>query len=317
MVEVEELSKWFGPNCAVDNVSFSVDKGAVLGFLGPNGAGKSTTMRMITGFLKPDGGTVRIGGHDIQEAPTEARLGMGYLPENAPAYGDMTVNAFLRFVGSLRGIAGGDLAAAVDRVVDTCFLHQVRHQPIDTLSKGYLHRTCFAQSIIHDPDVLILDEPTDGLDPNQKHEVRNLIKRMGEQKVIILSTHILEEVDAVCSRVIVIDNGKLVANGTPDELRRRSPHAGSVVIGLANVDYASVKGPLEGVEGVDKLVCLAEADGNCSMRALPTEKGRDGLSERLAAAIRKASWQETELHTDPGRLDEVFREITSFEGGKA
>src|ERR1041385_4990331 len=196
MIKVENLAKFFGPKRAVDGVSFSVERGEVLGFLGPNGAGKSTTMRMITGFIPPSGGTVSVGGFDIVEHPIEAKRLIGYLPENAPAFTDMTVYGFLNFAAEIRGLRGDAKTRAVNRAVEMCVLESVLHQSVATLSKGYRHRTCFAQSIIHDPDVLVLDEPTDGLDPNQKHEVRSLIKRMGEKKAIIFSTHILEEVDA-------------------------------------------------------------------------------------------------------------------------
>ena len=203
-----------------------VERGEVLGFLGPNGAGKSTTMRMITGFIPPTEGTVAIGGFDISEDPISAKRLIGYLPENAPAYADMTVHSFLSFAAELRGLRGDDMKKAVHRAVEMCFLESVIYQSVDTLSKGFRHRTCFAQSIIHDPDVLVLDEPTDGLDPNQKHEVRGLIRRMGERKAIIFSTHILEEVEAACSRAIIIDRGQIVANGTPDQLKLKSEEIG-------------------------------------------------------------------------------------------
>src|SRR5436309_5580776 len=226
MIKVHNLAKTFGTKRAVDGVSFSVDRGEVLGFLGPNGAGKSTTMRMITGFIPPTDGTVTVGGFDVVEHPIPARRLIGYLPENAPAYTDMTVQGFLMFAAEIRGLTGDARKRAVNRVVEMCFLESVIHQSVETLSKGYRHRTCFAQSIIHDPDVLVLDEPTDGLDPNQKHEVRQLIRRMGEKKAIIFSTHILEEVDAACSRAIIIDRGKIMANGTPQELKQRSDLTG-------------------------------------------------------------------------------------------
>src|ERR1044071_1186367 len=221
MIRVQNLTKNFGPKVAVNGISFSAEKGEVLGFLGPNGAGKSTSMRMITGFIPPTAGTITVGGFDIVENPIPAKRLIGYLPENAPAYTDMTVQGFLGFAAELRGLRGDAKKNAVRRAVEMCFLESVLHQSIDTLSKGFRHRTCFAQSVIHDPDVLILDEPTDGLDPNQKHEVRNIIKRMGEKKAIVFSTHILEEVEAVCSRAIIIDRGKVVANGTPEELKAR------------------------------------------------------------------------------------------------
>jgi ABC-2 type transport system ATP-binding protein len=223
MIKVENLVKSFGAKLAVNDVSFTVERGEVLGFLGPNGAGKSTTMRMVTGFIPPTAGRITVGGYDVVESPLPAKRLMGYLPENAPGYADMTVHGFLNFCAELRGLQGDARKRAVHNVVEHCFLENVLYQSIDTLSKGYKHRTCLAQSLIHDPDILIMDEPTDGLEPNQKFEVRNLIKRMGQNKAIIFSTHILEEVEVVCSRVIIIDRGRIVANGTPQELKARSP----------------------------------------------------------------------------------------------
>jgi ABC-2 type transport system ATP-binding protein len=220
MIRIENLVKTFGAKRAVDGISFSVERGEVLGFLGPNGAGKSTTMRMITGFMPPTSGRVTIGGHDVADSPLEAKRLIGYLPENAAAYPDMTVRGFLEFAAEMRGLKGAARKKAVGRVVELCFLGAVLRQSIDTLSKGYKHRTCLAQALIHDPEVLIMDEPTDGLDPNQKHEVRNLIREIGRSKAIVFSTHILEEVDAACTRAIIIDRGRVVASGTPDELGR-------------------------------------------------------------------------------------------------
>jgi len=220
MIKIESLVKTFGAKRAVDGISFEVARGEVLGFLGPNGAGKSTTMRMITGFMPPTSGKVTIGGHDVVESPLEAKRLIGYLPENAAAYHDMTVLGFLGFAAELRGLKGGRKKQAIDRVVQLCFLGGVLRQSIDTLSKGYKHRTCLAQALIHDPEVLIMDEPTDGLDPNQKFLVRNLIREIGRSKAIVFSTHILEEVDAACTRAIIIDRGRIVASGTPDELGR-------------------------------------------------------------------------------------------------
>lgn len=223
MIKVEQLTKSFGGNLAVDQLSFEVAKGEVLGFLGPNGAGKSTTMRMITGFISPDSGRASVCGFDVAESPIAARQRLGYLPESAPCYEDMTVLSFLRFAADIRGIDGADRKQAIRRVVELCHLDRVLGQTIATLSKGFRHRTCLAQAIIHDPEVLILDEPTDGLDPNQKHELRTLIREMGANKAIIFSTHILEEVEASCTRAIIIDRGRIVANGTPDELKAQAP----------------------------------------------------------------------------------------------
>jgi ABC-2 type transport system ATP-binding protein len=220
MIKVEHLTRTFGPKTAVDDVSFEVARGEVLGFLGPNGAGKSTTMRMITGYIPPTGGRVAVCGFDVAAQPIEARRRIGYLPESAPSYHDMSVSAFLGFAAEMRGFGGEAKKRAVAKAVETCFLESVLHQTIDTLSKGFRHRTCLAQALIHDPEVLIMDEPTDGLDPNQKHQVRNLIRELGKTKAIVFSTHILEEVDAACTRAIIIDRGRIVANGTPDELGR-------------------------------------------------------------------------------------------------
>lgn len=221
MISVRDLHKQFGARHAVKGVSFEVKKGDVLGFLGPNGAGKTTTMRMVTGFLTPTSGTAVINGFDILENPVAARRNIGYLPENAPSYGDMTVEAFLRFIAEVRGFRGRERDAKTDAALDRCFLTQVRNQPIETLSKGYRQRTGFAQAILHDPPVLIMDEPTDGLDPNQKHVVRNMIRQMASEKVIVLSTHVLEEVEAICTRVLIISSGQLVADSTPAELRKQ------------------------------------------------------------------------------------------------
>src|SRR5712671_1951731 len=262
MIKVQNLAKDFGAKRAVDGVSFSVDRGEVLGFLGPNGAGKSTTMRMLTGFIPPSEGSATVGGFDIVEQPIEAKRLIGYLPENAPAYTDMTVVGFLNFTAEIRGLRGDAKKKAVNRAVEMCFLEAVLHQSVETLSKGFRHRTCFAQSIIHDPDVLVLDEPTDGLDPNQKHEVRGLIKRMGEKKAIIFSTHILEEVDAACSRAIIIDRGRIVANGTPQELRQKSDWAGAVTLRVTGVNAATVNQKLSQIStGRKAAIVKEEASG--------------------------------------------------------
>jgi len=221
MLEIRNLTKHFGPLVAVDGISFRVDRGEVLGFLGPNGAGKSTTMKMATGFLTPTSGTAVICGHDIQEDPLGAKRRFGYLPEGAPAYPDMTPAGFLAFVAEVRGIPAERRAQRIQEVVELVHLEKVLHQRVDTLSKGFKRRVGLAQAILHDPEVLILDEPTDGLDPNQKHEMRLLIKQMAKNKAIVLSTHILEEVEAVCTRAIIIARGKVLFDGTPAELVER------------------------------------------------------------------------------------------------
>ena len=309
MIQVRDLKKNFGPKTAVNGISFTVERGEVLGFLGPNGAGKSTTMRMITGFIPPSEGAISIGGHDIVENPLPAKRLIGYLPENAPSYSDMSVSGFLHFTAELRGLRGDAKKKAVHRAVEMCFLENVLHQSVETLSKGYRHRTCFAQSIIHDPEVLILDEPTDGLDPNQKHEVRTLIRRMGEKKAIIFSTHILEEVEAVCSRAVIIDRGRIVANGTPRDLKMRSEQAGAVTIGLVDGNGESVAAKVRQVAGVERVTVLGERP--LRVRAFPKKNsGSDDIARALAELAKKESWPLQELHVEEGRLDEVFRSIT-------
>jgi ABC-2 type transport system ATP-binding protein len=309
MIKVQDLVKTFGTKRAVDGVSFSVERGEVLGFLGPNGAGKSTTMRMITGFIPPTAGSVSVGGFDVVENAIPARRLIGYLPENAPAYTDMTVSGFLNFAAEIRGLRGDAKTRAVNRVVEMCFLESVIHQSVETLSKGYRHRTCFAQSIIHDPDVLVLDEPTDGLDPNQKHEVRGLIRRMGEKKAIIFSTHILEEVDAVCSRAIIIDRGRIVANGTPLELRQKSDWAGAVTVRVSGIASSALKDKLGQLSPVKRVNVVSEENGGVTVRVYPRGSSPNGA---LARSISEAAqgWRIEELHTEEGRLDEVFRSIT-------
>jgi ABC-2 type transport system ATP-binding protein len=308
MIKVHNLVKDFGTKRAVDGVSFSVERGEVLGFLGPNGAGKSTSMRMITGFIPPSGGTVTVGGFDIVEHPIEAKRLIGYLPENAPAYTDMTVHGFLSFVAEIRGLRGDARKRAVGRAVELCFLQGVLHQSVETLSKGYRHRTCFAQSIIHDPEVLVLDEPTDGLDPNQKHEIRELIRTMGQKKAIVFSTHILEEVDAACTRAIIIDHGKIVANGSPEELRHKSEWAGAVTLRVNGINAAALNQKLAQLPTVKRLTILKEEATRVTARIFPKTSANGALASSIADAAQ--GWRIEELHTEEGRLDEVFRSIT-------
>ena len=318
MIKAIDLHKHFGHKHAVNGISFSVAKGEVLGFLGPNGAGKSTTMRMITGYLHPTSGDVTIDGVSVAEKPEIAKKYLGYLPESAPLYTDMAVSSFLGFCAEMRGLRGRAIKEATDRVIERCFLEKVRHQSIDTLSKGYRHRTCLAQSLIHDPEVLILDEPTDGLDPNQKHEIRSLIKEMGRTKAIIFSTHILEEVEAVCTRAVIIDQGKIVADGTPAELLQRAPTAGHIRFRVRGFSGASVASEIQRVGVCGGVETLEAGDGVFDGRAMPRKAGQ---SAELAVAIydlcRNRGWILESLNEETGRLDEVFRRITSADTGKA
>jgi gliding motility-associated transport system ATP-binding protein len=312
MIRVENLTKAFGPRLAVNGLSFTVQRGEVLGFLGPNGAGKSTTMRMITGFIPPSEGHISVGGYDMLRDPLPAKRLLGYLPENAPAYADMTVRGFLTFCADLSGLRGDERKKAVHRVVEMCFLEAVLYQSVDTLSKGYRHRTCLAQAIIHDPDILVLDEPTDGLDPNQKHEIRGLIRRMGERKAIIFSTHILEEVEAVCSRVIIIDRGRIVASGTPQELKGRSDLRGAVVLAVRGATGAQLTERLATIPNAREARIVKELDGEVWARIYPRNGGPEARNGELVRNVLAAanSWQVEEVRTEEGRLDEVFRNIT-------
>jgi ABC-2 type transport system ATP-binding protein len=312
LVEADRLRKTFGHIVAVDEISLKVAKGEVLGFLGPNGAGKSTTMKMLTGFLEPDAGTARICGISVSERPKEAKALIGYLPEGAPAYGDMTAGAFLRFIAEIRGFDGSEKAKRVAAAVERTGLERVVEQPIETLSKGFKRRVGLAQAILHDPAVLIMDEPTDGLDPNQKHHVRSLIAEMAKDKAIIVSTHILEEVEAVCTRAVVIDRGRIVADGTAEELQRRMPYHNAVAIKVdaAHVDaVASALGSLSGVQQVER---GAIQNGHAQLRAIP--KGGSMIAPEVAAILSERSLPVAELYVERGRLDEVFRKITSEEG---
>jgi len=304
-IEIENLAKHFGEIKAVDGVSFSVAKGEVLGFLGPNGAGKSTTMKMITGFLAPTRGTVRVCGHDVLTDPIAVKANLGYLPEGAPAYADMTPDSFLRFIADIRGLSGAEKNYAVDSAAERARITHVMFQPIETLSKGYKRRVGLAQAILHNPPVLILDEPTDGLDPNQKHEVRTLINEMAHDKAIIISTHILEEVNALCTRNVVIANGKIRFDGTPQALEAMSRYHNAVCVSVANVDNETLQSFVKSLEFVSSVEALVAERG---LRVYPNN-GKQ-ITAELSQAIRDNNWQIDSLYAEHGRLDEVFRTIT-------
>jgi gliding motility-associated transport system ATP-binding protein len=314
LIKTDRLTKRFGEILAVDGVSLSVEKGQVLGFLGPNGAGKSTTMKIVTGFLEPDAGLVRIGTFDMSVNPIEAKRHIGYLPEGAPAYADMTPRSFLRFIAEVRGFDGSAREARVATAADRTGLDGVMDQSIETLSKGYKRRVGLAQAILHDPDVLILDEPTDGLDPNQKYQVRALIAEMAPEKAIIVSTHILEEVEAVCSRAVVIDRGRIVADGTAEELQRRLPYHNAVSIRVSAETIDELKAALSMVEGVEKIEDIGRANGVVHIRAIAKQNGQ--IATEVAAAIRAKSLSVDEMFVERGRLDDVFRQITTSDTAK-
>ncbi len=309
MVEINNLHKTFGPIVAVDGVSFSVRKGEVLGFLGPNGAGKSTTMKMITGFLTPTSGTVRICGYDVQEEALAAKTRIGYLPEGAPAYDDMTPASFLTFIGEMRGYRGETLKRTVSETVEKVNLQSVVDQPIETLSKGFKRRVGLAQALLHDPEVLVLDEPTDGLDPNQKHEVRTLIRAMAQEKAIILSTHILEEVHAVCSRAMIIAKGKVVFDGTPAELEGQAPMHNTVLVTIRGVEPAIVHERFMTVKGVKKVEDQGKDGDLVQLRIYPDDG--QWILPNIGQYAREQGWEVRELYLDRGQLDDVFRLLTT------
>ena len=305
MIEICHLGKEFGHFKAVDDLCFSVAPGEVLGFLGPNGAGKTTTMRMVTGFIAPSSGTVSVCGHDIQSDALRAKRLMGYLPEGAPAYGDMTPQQFISFVANIRGLRGAVKKKRIDTMVAELALETVLHRPIETLSKGYKRRVGLAQALVHDPQVLVLDEPTDGLDPNQKQQVRELIQRIAADKIILVSTHILEEVSSVCTRAIIISGGKLVADGSPRQLQARSRYHGAVTLSVS---------PVEGIyQALSELPGVAQVSVDTEHAGRFTLFPQDGADILLAVSGLASSrgWQIDELRLESGRLDEVFRALTA------
>ena len=309
MIVVDALSKQFGQFQAVDEISFEVQRGEVVGFLGPNGAGKSTTMKMLTCYLPPTSGNAEVNGFSINSQRLQVQEQIGYLPESAPSYNEMQVEEFLSFIGEVRGYTGAELRRRVGRVLELTSLQEARKQIIDTLSKGFRQRTCLAQALIHDPPVLILDEPTDGLDPNQKHEVRELIRRMSEERTILVSTHILEEVEAVCTRALIISEGRLVGLGTPDELLSQSIYRNAITLSVSGVNAETLLEDLNGLEQVYSVERLDDMpNGAITVRVFP--KDRESISSELEKFLKKKKMSIEQFFVERGRLDEVFRKLT-------
>ena len=315
MIEIEGLTKHFGGRAAVAGIDLKVGKGEVLGFLGPNGAGKSTTMKMVTGFLTPTKGRVSVCGHDVETDTIAAQKAIGYLPEGAPAYGEMTPRQFLAFIARVRGYEGAAIKERVDAAVAKTDLDPVLDQPIDTLSKGFKRRVGLAQAILHDPPVLIMDEPTDGLDPNQKHSVRDLIRAMAKEKAIIVSTHLLEEVEAICTRAVIIDRGRVVADGTPAQLLARSRHHNAVTLVVPAKDAAGISGKLRTIPAIATVEQAVVGENTVQLTAFP--KGGALLIEDIGRMAADDEWEVKELYAEPGRLDEVFRAITTHDAARA
>ena len=309
MIVVDALSKQFGQFQAVDEISFEVQRGEVVGFLGPNGAGKSTTMKMLTCYLPPTSGNAEVNGFSINSQRLQVQEQIGYLPESAPSYNEMQVEEFLSFIGEVRGYTGSELRRRVGRVLELTSLQEARKQIIDTLSKGFRQRTCLAQALIHDPPVLILDEPTDGLDPNQKHEVRELIRRMSEERTILVSTHILEEVEAVCTRALIISEGRLVGLGTPDELLSQSIYRNAITLSVSGVNAETLLEDLNGLKQVYSVERLEDMpNGAITVRVFP--KDRESISSELEKFLKKKKMPIEQFFVERGRLDEVFRKLT-------
>ena len=306
MITIEGLTKRFGLLTAVDNISLSVGRGEVLGFLGPNGAGKSTTMKKLTGYLPITSGRASVCGFDVVSDAIKAREKIGYLPEGSPLYGDMSCLLFLNFVAEIRGYRGAQVKDKVNIAIERLELESVINKPIETLSKGFKRRLGLAQSILHDPDVLILDEPTDCLDPNQKHQVRGLIKDMASEKAIIISTHLLEEVAAVCSRAIIISEGKIVFDGTPDDFAARSSIHNAVTIRLTGEDLDRVGNEIESMEDVHRIETINETG---VLRLIP----KDGavIVEKVSLLMREKGFKVDEIFVERGHLAEVFRDLTN------
>jgi ABC-2 type transport system ATP-binding protein len=306
MITTKHLSKRYGEKLAVDDLTFTVTPGEVLGFLGANGAGKSTTMRMIAGFISPSAGEVSVCGHDIETAPVAAKSCMGYLPEGAPSYGEMTVAEFLDFVADIRGLTGANRRQRRGVVIERLGLEPVIDQVIETLSKGFRRRVGLAQALIHDPQVLILDEPTDGLDPNQKHEVRRLINELSKDKLVIVSTHILEEVHEVCTRAIIIAYGRIVADETPGALEARSRYHHAVSLRFEKAEQLAAAS--REIAALAEVAAVESNERDLRLTAVP-HPGSNALPA-VSAIIAKNNWEVPELHLESGRLDEVFRSLT-------
>ena len=310
MIALENLSKRFGDFLAVDAINLSVARGEVLGFLGPNGAGKSTTMKMVAGFLPPTGGRANVCGYDVVQDSVAVKKRIGYLPEGAPAYGDMSPRGFLNFIAEIRGFDGRERENRVREVAEKVILDEVLDQPIDTLSKGFKRRVGLAQAMLHDPEVLILDEPTDGLDPNQKHHVRALIQDMAKDKAIVISTHILEEVEAVCSRAVIIARGKLLVDGSAEELIARAPNHNTVVISVVSDAVSDAAAAAESLAWVRKVEVIDATEGTSKLRVF----ARDGATNLvpLGEAMKAANINIMQIYVERGTLDDVFRNITTF-----
>ncbi len=308
MIHVENLTKYFHTLCAVDQINFDIRKGEILGLLGPNGAGKTTTLRMLTGYLQPSSGSIRVKDLSIDKHILEIKKMLGYLPESAPLYHDMLVFDYLNYVAAIRQINGDQKVARIRQLADLCGINEVMHQPIDELSKGYKQRVGLAQAMMSDPEILILDEPTSGLDPNQIVEIRKIIKEIGTEKTIILSTHILSEAEAACDRIVIINQGKIVADGSTESLKQAAGGKNIMNLSLQNADFKSVRETMMGIEGIGDVACIAET-GNALNVRLSYMSSAD-LRPEVYRKIKDTDWILLDFHQETQSLENIFRELT-------
>ena len=308
MIQVENLTKYYHALCAVDQINFEIQKGEILGLLGPNGAGKTTTLRMLTGYLQPSSGNIRVKGLSIDTHILEIKKMLGYLPESAPLYHDMLVFDYLNYVAAIREIDGVQKLGRIRRLADLCGINEVMHQPIGELSKGYKQRVGLAHAMMNDPEVLVLDEPTSGLDPNQIAEIRKIIKEIGKEKTIILSTHILSEAEATCNRVVIISQGKIVADGSTDSLKRSAGGKNIMYISLQNADFATVQKSLTDINGIENVSRISEAQG--ALNVSLTYQSTNDLRPDVYCKIKETDWILLDFHQETRSLENIFRELT-------
>ncbi|UCG09049.1 MAG: ATP-binding cassette domain-containing protein [Desulfobacterales bacterium] len=308
MIQVERLTKYYKDLCAVDQINFGIQKGEILGLLGPNGAGKTTTLRMLTGFLQPTSGTIRVKHFTVEKDVLEIKKLLGYLPEEAPLYHDMLVFDYLNYVADIRAIEKNQKLARIRQLADLCGINEVMHQPIGELSKGYKQRVGLAHAMMSDPEILVLDEPTSGLDPNQIAEIRKIIKRIGKEKTIILSTHILSEAEATCDRIVIINQGKIVADGSSDSLKKSVSRSNLIDIVIQNADFQSVERELASLSGIEKIVRLDETDNQLHIRL--TCRASADLRADIYRKIKQTEWILLDFHQTTQTLEAIFRELT-------
>jgi ABC-2 type transport system ATP-binding protein len=308
MIEVTNLTKYYHTLCAVDQINFDIQKGEILGLLGPNGAGKTTTLRMLTGYLQPSSGNIQVKGLSVDTHILEIKKMLGYLPESAPLYHDMLVYDYLNYVAAIREIKGDQKLARIRRLADLCGINEVMHQPIGELSKGYKQRVGLAHAMMNDPEVLVLDEPTSGLDPNQIVEIRKIIKEIGKEKTIILSTHILSEAEATCDRIVIISQGKIVADGSSESLKRSAGGKNIMYLSVQNADFATLQKSLTDINGIENISCISETDSVLNVRL--AYQSTDDLRPDVYRKIKATDWILLDFHQETQSLENIFRELT-------